>query len=113
MNDLEICRRIAEIEGLLESIDDSLKQQREMQNSFKARATGVTNPYRLQSFEDVFNPLNSDSASFKLMVKYGIKVTPRIGYTLAEWSGGEVEANGDKHTNRAICLAIIEAFKTK
>ena len=91
MTDLEICKRIAEIEGeCIEHIHGDVL--------FVSRT------------EDVFNPLQDKALCFDLMVKHRVDV---------EWWKGECSAyigfkDGeihDKNPQRAICLAIIEANK--
>lgn len=101
MTDLEICKRIAEIEG---------HKTKELPTGIKSIV--VINPH-LQSEDDCFtwyNPLTDKALCFDLMVKHKVEV---------EWWGNECGAyldglDGeirDKNPQRAICLAIIEAHK--
>jgi len=110
MSDLEICVRIAKIEDVFRKIVDEVDRQSE--RCSRQLQTGAISYFKAQSFEDIYNPIINDALCFELMVKYAIKVAPRIGNTTATWTGGDIEASGDKHTNKAICLAIIEAFKS-
>mgnify|MGYP003636529076 FL=1 len=102
LTDLEICKRIAEIEGFLTDPDDKYPRY-----------------LRFKSGEHVgyktYNPLTDDALCFKLMVKYKIqlrKVTNGDG-----WSASFNKLNHSICTlfntspNKAICLAIIEAHK--
>lgn len=108
MDNLELCASIAKIEGVFDQIVEEVARQRERNN--REFQTGAISYLKPQSFEDIYSPLTNDALCFELMVKYAITVAPRIGNTTATWTGGDIEARGDKHTNKAICLAIVEAF---
>ena len=95
MNDLEICRRIAEIEGIeYFSSEGIISAQNEL---------GMCREY---------NPLTDDALCFQLMIKYRMEVFP-IGKTFwCAWDS--INLNNRKnstHVNKAICLAIIEGNK--
>jgi hypothetical protein len=93
MTDLEICKRIAEIEGnkatVVECADGSWLCGEEC---------------------DEYNPLTDKALCFDLMVKYKVEV---------EWCGNECATYKDElqreihdiSPQKAICLAIIEANK--
>lgn len=107
MTDLEICKRMAEIKGLIISnhsidIDDLWVHTRKYKDS------SVT----------FFNPLSDDALCFQLMVEFNVDVQHYTdkGYTectMWEYQGNffvdEISRVSDKSTNKAICLAIIEA----
>ena len=112
MNDLDICRRIAKIEGLLVSKDVKPKCGSVYANIYPNDCYGN------------YNPLTDDALCFQLMIKYSIDL-------IHELKGGEYkhhryvakrELPRVKHEivspdltspHRAICLAIIEANKGK
>jgi hypothetical protein len=100
MTDLEICKRIAEIEGFLIDPDD--KYPRYLR--FKG---GKHEGYK------TYNPLTDDELCFKLMLKNDIVIRNRgNGYYLATVNRFECDARiANKNPNKAICLAIIEAHK--
>jgi len=108
LDNLEICHRIAEIEGVHCKITEEITSRRDV--FWERHQQGLVNFVKIPSFEDLYNPITNDALCFELMVKYAIKVSPRIGNTTATWTGGNIESTGDKHTNKAICLAILEAF---
>ncbi len=101
INDLEICARIAEIEGLKYRVNKNLQ----------AVMTGS----KWDSCE--YNPLEDDALCFQLMVKYETGCSPcgRIVYSdkkvyCAKAKDGK-ELQMHTSPNKAICLAIIEAHK--
>ena len=102
LTDLEICKRIAEIDGKtdIESIPSAVYDDSILNNS------------------GLFNPLTDDSLCFQLMVKH------RINFETIATSDGEFVCydflwpNGqfykslqNDNPNRGICIAIIEANK--
>lgn len=104
LTDLEICKRIAEIDG----VDYDYNDERVMYWS-KEDAPVTT-----------YNPLTDDALCFQLMVKY--KVSVRVSWLGCDnW---EAAANALKiissphygsyanSANKSICLAIIEANKS-
>ena len=103
LTDLEICKRIAEIEGveLMSYVDGD-------RSTFYAGS------------QTIFNPLKDDELCFQLMVKYKITVefTRYFEHLKSSFVNGYYEnksADGayvrDKNPSRAILLAIIEANK--
>jgi hypothetical protein len=108
MNDLDICKRIAEIEGFESTYTGSGK-------------SAYNHCISLGSLRAIlYNPLTDDALCFRLMVKYSIELTPLFRgewcasfinkYTYEEDPIYGVQAV-DERPNRAICLAIIEAHK--
>jgi hypothetical protein len=112
MTDLEICKRIAEIEGFLIDPDD--KYPRYLR--FKS---GKHVGYK------TYNPLTDDALCFKLAKKYRVSidyfedwqrqgedknVLARLEIGLGIHALGTVDfCKNDDSLNKAICLAIIEA----
>ena len=115
LTDLEICKRIADIEG---------KKGHEFMWAFvlsenynEAVNESHSNSYSFSPCHYEYNPLTDDALCFQLMVKYKIqlkKVTNGDG-----WSASFNRLNHSICTlfntspNKAICLAIIEAHKDK
>ncbi len=101
MNDIDICKRIAEIEGTYVTvISPSVVQEN---NTWLYNTdTG-----------DAYNPLTDDALCFRLMVKYKIQLINDefSEYYGAFYKGYYIECESDKSPNKAICLAIIEANK--
>lgn len=97
MDDLVICKRIAEIEGVT------------------VRDTGGDLIWTkcpksaLEPKYDDYNPLTDDALCFQLMVKYKLEVWEALG----KWLVGFNLRNtvSDESANKAICLSIIEAHK--
>ena len=98
MKDLEICKRIAEIEGLLVSAY-KLGTDDLWVHTYETRDSSVT----------LYNPLTDDALCFQLMVKYKLEVWEALG----KWLVGFNLRNtvSDESANKAICLSIIEAHK--
>jgi hypothetical protein len=100
MTDLEIFNRLAEIEGAKETFH-SISKPTSLTAVFENRT----------SFG--YNPLTDDALNHQLMVKYKIDLDfTDDGYTRA-WQYHHIcgQDTLNKSTNRAICLAIIEAHK--
>ena len=101
LTDLEICERIAEIEGL----DFPF-------NAYRGNGLFL---YLSDDHETEFNPLTDKALCFDLMVKY--RITIRFSHRL--WKADTLDKHKnlirvrDKDPQRAICLAIIEAHKGK
>ena len=107
LTDLEICQRIAEIEGI------------------KVRKCGgvicileATGSSLMKIPTTEYNPLTDDALCFKLMIKHRVI----CHWLWCENDGtehylscitGEEECSYDKIPNRAICLAIIESKEPK
>ena len=103
LTDLEICKRIGEIESL--------------NGDFGTHLNGAHGRRYIDGSFKYYNPLTDDALCFQLMVKYKIqlkKVTNGDG-----WSASFNRLNHSICTlfntspNKAICLAIIEAHKDK
>jgi len=94
MDDLEICKRIAEIEGI--PVWDG-------KNEVSFQKTGL--PY---------NPLTDDALCFQLMVKYKVQFNNclRDNESITNCCvGNKYVTQKNKSPNKAVCLAIIEAHK--
>ena len=105
LTDLEICKRVAEIEGYKTSITDDKK--------------GVWASVYKNDCYDWFNPLTGDALCFQLMVKYDCDViSPYRPNNDTHWecqiftdNCADAVSIYDDSPNKAICLAIIEAHK--
>ena len=106
MTDLEICQKIAEIDGVPVYYED---------NKFYG-----SNYFRKDTHHDlapvVYDPLKDDALCFQLMIKYRVTLHahPNGGSHAVIHNGSCVtilSAVLNKSPNRAICLAIIEAHK--
>ena len=88
MNDLEICKRIAEIES--HTVDCEFRDFIVVKNGGDGKA---------------FSPLKDKALCFDLMIKYGVKIdyingVAHAGFGCSYWFV-------DENPQRAICLAII------
>lgn len=96
MDDLDICKRIAKIEGV------------ELLGPNKLNYKPVNTMCAV-----IYNPLEDDALCFKLMLKYKIDFSTLedSGKYYVSWvlDGNLIEENA----NKAICLAIIELNKGK
>lgn len=99
LTDLEICRKLAMIEG---KYQDLLSKQ----SSYNSRLF-----LRVQEKATIkrwYNPLTDDALCFRLMVKYGLIVGKATeGWSVYIGSLANFILN-DKDPNRAICLSIIK-----
>ena len=102
MNDLEICKRIAEIEGCIDIHENN------------------GNIWHKKDYETLkYNPLTDDALCFQLMVKYDCDLmSPYRPNNDTSWECqifpddcfDAVSIHNDS-PNKAICLSIIEAHK--
>jgi hypothetical protein len=98
MDDLTICKRIAEIEGA------SLSNQ---PNDITGNLETVCPPYIS------YNPLTDDALCFQLMLKYCVDLQcyENDNGKLMYWIANEYFLGDYENPNKAICLAIIEIYK--
>ena len=112
LDDLSICKRIAEIENIKLTIKCCYV------NGFFSRHALMTNEH------EEFNPLTDDALCFQLMVKYGLELTPFEDNT---WGAIKIDKYNiygepdyklclsgsatDKSPNKAICMAISKLNK--
>ena len=106
MNDLDICKRIAKIEGLRVSKDVKPKC------GGAYASTHTDNPYGSYS---VYSPLTNDALCFKLIEKYGVTFNiyhdlDGIKYYYGDfWRDGERIIIPDRQDlKRFVCLYVIE-----
>lgn len=109
LTDLEICKRIAGIEGIDVKV-----------NIKRTNLLDVNNPLDIDSHSRVFggykeyNPLTDDALCFRLMVKHKVSLLDEYNHGICDkWIAEISSANGlysaDENPNKAILLAIIEA----
>ena len=105
LTDLEICRRIAEIEGEIVTIKYEWDEQLRTRLCW-----GIEGQDRAKEF----NPLTDDALCFKLMVKYKISLIQHQNNTAVYCICNHDEKQATiamANPKRAICLAIIESKK--
>ena len=101
--DLEICKRIAEIEGLMFCPGNRYAR------------IEIWKDGKVYKYEK-FNPLTDDGLCFKLMVKHKISLIQHQNNTAVYciWNHDEKHATSTMtNANLAICLAIIESKEGK
>lgn len=103
LTDLEICKRIAEIENLM------------FCTGGRYARIEIWKDGKVFKYEK-YNPLTDDALCFRLMVKYKVCVELSGNKTfqavVVSWLGLSEYSRGHGNTlNRAICLSIIEANK--
>jgi hypothetical protein len=98
LTDLEICKCVAEIEGLEHYISENKKY---------CMTRDKLSTYVIRHVE--YNPLTDDALCFKLMVKYKVSLLQSKGVCCGRILGGYSTAFRFASPNRAICLAIIES----
>jgi len=118
LSDLDICKRIAEIEGLEVVYSKTFDIQRiAVKKGYynrKEYESGARNiAIEVEYFKhNTFNPLTDDALCFQLMVKHQIKLEPCVTKGWIAWyeyfDCGMWDCPNES-PNRAICLAIIEA----
>lgn len=110
LTELEICKRIAELEGFVEhriNFDEDPKNQFEVKVNFH--------------YWDQYNPLTDDALCFHLMIKYDVEMQitserdkhdkSRGKYPKQYYASIKADEAMSVSPNKAICLAIIKAHK--
>jgi hypothetical protein len=101
MDDLTICKRIAEIEGVQHQIEQA----------------DTLHPYLYsEELNSEYDPLTDDALCFQFMNSYRVHCKPSLNesWSCRASSFGDTPDNGyvnNESLNRAICLAIIEVYK--
>jgi len=116
MKNLEICKRIAEIEGLTVA-DDDVRTQFNVIGFWVVSDVCTTGDEPWVRSITEHNPLTDDALCFQLMVKYKIEFIPSWQEVRSDGRKpyGAYKVGGDhivcrsKSPNRAVCLAIIAA----
>ncbi len=102
MNDLEICKRIAEIEGV-----DVMMHDCPVMGNRLCRSEVVCG-----LAPQPYNPLTDKALCFDLMVKYRLAI--HYSDDLCIWVASiGVDGFYDKDPQRAICLAIIAKYEAQ
>ena len=97
MNDLDICKRIAEIEGY--KVNISIKCEGVWCSRYDNNCYGI------------YNPLTDNALCFQLMIKYKLSLFAPEGEQ-TNWDCIIIDIfTCDENPNKAICLAIIELKK--
>lgn len=114
LTDLEICKRIGEIEG-----HEVIISHGRVIKYLKVQVVCSVRP------TETYNPLTDDSLCFRLMIKYDV-VREWEPYDMLGWNywcrdakspvrtlevGGNKDFKTEISPNKAICLAIIHAHK--
>jgi len=118
--DLEICKRIAEIEGVdivhsktfdIQRIAIKKHYYSNKLHESSARNIAIETEYFKHN---TYNPLTDDALCFQLMVKYKIQIQhENPDYSCAQCEHDVVRFNAGDNPSRAICLAIISAHKER
>ena len=121
LTDLEICKRIAEIENVKHQQDRGVIILSENYSDFiNTICSGRYHPDQVKkiTLDYSYNPLTDDALCFKLMVKYQVtfqKCPFYIGRFLTcirdNDNGLAAPKRNDTNPNKAICMTIIEAHK--
>lgn len=101
MDDLDICKRIAEIEGY--------KTEAFSGHDCCAFTGNDCEPYVGKYDYIPYNPLKNDTLCFQLMVKYKVDFCNLENHVYEAICGSTFFQN--RNPNKAICLAIIKANK--
>jgi hypothetical protein len=117
LTDLEICQRIAEIEGVKDRIEATMMAIR--QSSYQSIvATGTVTSQ--QTFDDIYNPLTDNALCLGLIDKYNVSINtyfrnPSVKqcYIMQEVDfqiiTGKTFSINDLGLNKAACLSIIDS----
>ena len=114
LTDLEVCKRIAEIEGIRVDTNIYGKDEKCSMIDFPESDGRGGGGY------PTYNPLTDDALCFQLMIKYKVicvwlwdEINGTPHYDASICNGNlDAECFQSKNPNKAICLAIIEANKS-
>jgi hypothetical protein len=111
LTDLEICKRIAEIEDYTTKVD---------RDGFVCATNNKLiglHAHTKGGYYPNYNPLTDDALCFQLMVKYEVCICHygSIAFIQSDYTDkpnkSQCSFDGKDDLNKAICLAIIEAHK--
>lgn len=94
LTDLEVCKRIAEIEGFTDLIEEDGRLF--WQNWCVAEGTQY----------NLFDPIKDNEQCFELMIKYKVILYPEYDGTYVCKIGNKINSK-HKNPNAVICLSII------
>ncbi|MFT7376166.1 MAG: hypothetical protein ACI9EP_001747 [Oceanospirillaceae bacterium] len=117
LTDLEICKRIAEIEGEKDKIEAAMMAIRQSSHH-PIFATGTVTSH--QTFDDIYNPLTDDALCLQLIDKYNVSINTHfwdpsikqcyiirlVGFEMVT---GKTFSINDLGLKKAACLAIIDS----
>ena len=121
LSDIEICQRVAEIEGFKIKVWQPYKGGSTNPDYKFVEAKGF-DPKNKSPWNNVFNPISNDDLCFKLIVKHGL-VRKYVAYDCMGWYYTDRENDSltmpiregflvsEYGENRAALLAIIEKHK--
>ena len=118
MNDLEICKRIAEIEGESVVVFDDFCIIDELLHTLNSIRQCDDDSFMCALISTQYNPLTDDGLCFRLMDKYNVlrEGTGTVFYrcVIANYGNGPEYYRATAETlNKAVCLTIIEANKNE
>jgi hypothetical protein len=111
LTDLEICQRIAEIEGVTATVNVAIEAISNQKYNSIFNPNNITSP---PTFGEIYNPLTDNSLCFSLMLRHEVSVTygeyAVNAEILIEKDDGEHSFSTQAYCpRRAICLAIIKS----
>ncbi len=113
LTDLEIVKKIAEIEGVYDEINSKINAHNQRGNQWdKTPNSGVTNPYGRLKLTCVYNPLTDKALLMDLILKHRVSLVQNgNGDNHAFFMDKDVDIYEPEKTKipRAVLLAIIEA----
>lgn len=107
-------KRLAEILGMYDSTLELMSTLESKHHEYARNATGsAPNPYRIKTFEEIFQPEQDKALLWDLQVKYGVQINMHyyqcviIDYPSSDW--GDTEIAGFSFKNESeIPAAIID-----
>ena len=80
MNDLELCKKFAELEGVYDVIFTEIVKQH-IDHKGSIALSGVNITYKpLQSFDDVYNPITDLALTMAAVIKYEVDIDNYNGH---------------------------------
>ena len=115
MNDLELCKKFADLEGVSGVISDAIRKQSMRYMDFMSGpTTAITCPV-VQSFDDIYNPITDLALNCAAIIKYRLKVEPEYdGEWYATrcdggWSKRQASKTKDANLQRAVVTCILKS----
>jgi len=103
MDDLELTRKIADIEGLYNHVSETKPKH------VMVRDSSISWIIRFVEY----NPLTDDALCHKLMIKYKVNLRFYIDGSMCAFTVFSSDGFINENPNRAICLAIIESHSDR
>jgi hypothetical protein len=108
-SELEIAKKISEIEGVYDTICGAIEGQQARYDSFMTNGTNAISTPNVQSFESIYNPFDW-SILGSLIKKYEVSIQHTIAYVFITQGWKDIEVSFDEDSGITLEHAILECI---